>query len=151
MLNPAFHVMKISNLTKNVLAILSIIEHTFWSSCTYISIFWMIFYLEHVSLSIISFEATPFNQYLIHSRGLNVLYITITSNVELNFLSSSVSYRHLYTSLYSLWVFTSHWGFPLVIKVLLKRKIKELNYIKTAQVLWKTVTSWTLMILGLVV
>ena len=34
-------------------------------------------------------------------------------------LSSLVSNRHLYISLYSLWVFTSVWGFRLVIKVLL--------------------------------
>ena len=37
-------------------------------------------------------------------------------------LSSLVSNWHLYTSLYSLWGFTSHWGFPLVIKVLLETK-----------------------------
>ena len=37
-------------------------------------------------------------------------------------LSSFLSNWHLYTSLYSLWVFTSFWGFPLVIKVWLKKE-----------------------------
>ena len=39
------------------------------------------------------------------------------------FLSSLVSNSQLYISLYSLRVFTSLWGFPLVIKVLLENKL----------------------------
>ena len=45
-----------------------------------------------------------------------------------NLLSSLVSNRHLYISLYSVWVFTSLWGFPLVIKVLLKKRLETWHY-----------------------
>ena len=38
-------------------------------------------------------------------------------------LNSLVSNWHFYTSLYFLWVFMSLWGFPLIIKVLLKKSL----------------------------